>query len=176
MDRKVILYIAASLDGYIAKPNDDLSFLSAVQKEGEDYGYSDFINSVDTVIVGRKTYDWVMEQVPEFPHADKKSFVVTRIARPNIGNTFFYTGSLKALVTQLKGEVGKHIFCDGGAEIVNELLRENLIDEIILSVIPVLLGEGTRLFQEGRPELQLELVSSKSFDTGLVQVHYKKLK
>ncbi|MEI7504924.1 MAG: dihydrofolate reductase, partial [Paludibacter sp.] len=70
-NRKVILYIAMSLDGYIAKPNDDLSFLSMVQQEGEDYGYTDFVNTVDTVIMGRKTYDWVMTQVPEFPHNDK---------------------------------------------------------------------------------------------------------
>lgn len=66
-NRKVILYIATSLDGYIAKPNNDLSFLSIVQKEGEDYGYSKFINSVDTVILGRRTYDWVMSQVKVFP-------------------------------------------------------------------------------------------------------------
>ena len=82
MDRKVILYISTSLDGYIAKPNDDLSFLSLVQQDGEDYGYSDFVNSVDTVIIGRKTYDWVMTQVTEFPHADKNSFIITRTARP----------------------------------------------------------------------------------------------
>ncbi|HUW05943.1 MAG TPA: hypothetical protein VMW01_06765, partial [Williamwhitmania sp.] len=64
LDRKVVLYIAASLDGYIAKPNDDLSFLSIVQKEGEDYGYAAFISTVDTVILGRKTYEWVMRQLP----------------------------------------------------------------------------------------------------------------
>lgn len=83
-ERKVILYIATSLDGYIAKPNDDLSFLSVVQRDGEDYGYVDFIKSVDTVILGRKTYDWVMTQVPEFPHADKNSYVITRTPRADI--------------------------------------------------------------------------------------------
>ena len=64
MERKVILYIACSLDGYIAQPNDDLSFLSIVEKEGEDYGYADFIKKVDTVVLGRKTYDWIMKHVP----------------------------------------------------------------------------------------------------------------
>lgn len=172
MDRKVILYIAASLDGYIAKPNNDLSFLSLVQKEGEDYGYGEFIKSIDTVILGRKTYDWVMTQVPEFPHADKNSFIITRTARPDIGKTKFYTGKLKDLVSKLKSEQGKHIFIDGGAEIVNELLKENLIDEFIISIIPVLLGNGTRLFKDGRPEQKLKLVSTKHFEKGLVQVHY----
>ena len=172
--RKVILYIATSLDGYIAKPNDDLSFLDIVHKEGEDYGYAEFTESVDTVILGRKTYDWVMTQVQEFPHADKNTYVITRTPRPSIGKTNFYTGNLKDLILGLKSEPGKNIYIDGGAEVVNELLNKNLIDEMIISIIPVLVGDGTRLFKDGRPEQQLELVNTKTFDTGLVQVHYKR--
>jgi len=173
MERKVILYIATSLDGYIAQPNDDLSFLSIVQKDGEDYGYADFVNSVDTVILGRKTYDWVMTQVSEFPHADKNSFVITRTPRPSIGKTNFYTGKLQDLIIKLKAELGKNIFIDGGAELVNELLKENLIDEFIISVIPILVGNGTKLFKDGRPEQKLQLLSTKKFDKGLAQLHYK---
>lgn len=173
MNRKVILYIACSLDGYIAKPNDDLSFLSIVQEDGEDYGYEAFVNTVDTVILGRKTYDWVMAQVPEFPHADKTTFVITRQAKPSVGNTHFYSGNLKELLTRLKAEEGKHIFIDGGAEIVNELLKDQLIDELIISVIPILVGNGTKLFKDGRPEQLLELVSTKQFPKGLVQLHYR---
>jgi len=171
-NRKLVLYIATSLDGYIAQPNDDLSFLNRVQKEDEDYGYHDFLATVDTVILGRRTYDWVMKQVPEFPHSDKKTYVITRTERAQQGKTVFYTGNLKKLVLELKQRSGKNIFCDGGAEIVNELLRENLIDELIISVIPVLVGDGIRLFQNGRPEKDLQLVSTKKFDTGLVQLHY----
>lgn len=174
MDRKVILYIAASLDGYIAKPNDDLSFLSIVQKDDEDYGYSVFINSVDTVISGRKTYDWVMKRVPVFPHADKNTFIITRNAKPSIGKVNFYSGSLKELISKLKSESGKNIFIDGGAEIVHELLKENLIDEFIISIIPVLVGSGIKLFKDGRPEQTLELVSVKKFEKGLAQLHYKR--
>ena len=174
MDRKVILYIATSLDGYIAKPNDDLSFLSIVQQDGEDYGYADFVKSVDTVILGRKTYDWVLTQVPEFPHADKDSFIITRTARPSIGKTNFYTDNLKDLILRLKSEPGKNIFIDGGAEIVNELLKENLIDEFIISIIPILVGSGTKLFKDGRTEQKLELISTKQFDKGLTQLHYKR--
>jgi dihydrofolate reductase len=171
--RKVILYIATSLDGYIAKPNDDLGFLSMVQKDGEDYGYTDFVNSVDTVILGRKTYDWVRKQVPVFPHADKHCYIITRTARPAIGMTEFYTGKLKELILRLRSKQGKNIFIDGGAEIINELLKENLIDEFIISVIPVLVGNGTRLFKDGRPEQKLKLITAKQFDTGLTQLHYK---
>jgi len=174
-ERKVILYIATSLDGYIAKPNDDLSFLSIVEKEGEDYGYADFIKTVDTVILGRKTYDWIMKQVPEFVHADKVTYVVTRTERPELGNTRFYTGDLKELLFRLKHEEGSNIFIDGGAQIVNELLRLKLIDEFIISVIPVMVGDGIRLFQEQIPELYLELYDVKHFDTGLVQLYYKRI-
>jgi dihydrofolate reductase len=171
--RKVVLYIASSLDGYIAKPNDDLSFLSMVEKKGEDYGYGEFINSVDTVILGRKTYDWIMKQVPEYVHTDKNTYVITRTAKPSVGNTNFYTGNLKELISNLKAKEGKNIFIDGGAEVVNALSKENLIDEFCISVIPVLLGEGVRLFKDGRPEQKLKLVSTKQFDTGLVQLNYK---
>jgi dihydrofolate reductase len=173
MSRKTVLYIAASLDGYIAAPGDDLSFLSPVQREGEDYGYGAFVETVDTVVMGRKTYDWVMGQVPEFPHADKTAYIITRRPRPPIGNTYFYNGSLKDLFHRLKSEPGKNIFIDGGAEIVNELLRDRLIDEIILSVIPVLLGAGTRLFQDGRPGQKLEFIEAKGYESGLLQIRYK---
>lgn len=172
-DRKVILYIATSLDGYIAKPNDDLDFLSIVEKDGEDYGYNDFINTVDTIILGRKTYDWVLKYAGEFLHADKNTYVITRTTRPGIGMTIFFTGDLKSLILKLINEQGKNIFIDGGAEIVNELLKDNLIDEFIISVIPVLVGDGTKLFRDGRPEQILKLVNAKTFDTGLVQLHYK---
>ena len=171
--RNVILYIAASLDGFIAKPDDDLSFLNIVQKENEDYGYADFISSVDTVIIGRKTYDWVMKQVPEFPHNNLETYVITRTERKKEGNTSFYTGSLNDLVLELKKKNGKNIFCDGGSEIVNELLTNKLIDEIALSIVPVILGNGTPLFKTDIPEQELTLLSAKSYDTGLVQLHYK---
>lgn len=164
-----------SLDGYIAKPYDNLDFLSLVFKEGEDYGYADFVAQVDTVIVGRKTYEWVTHQFP-FPHADKDSYIITRTPKPQDGNIRFYTGDLATLIARLKEQTGKHIFCDGGAEVVNTLMQNDLIDEYIISIIPIYVGEGTRLFKSGRPEQTLKLISSKSFDTGLVQLHYKRIR
>jgi dihydrofolate reductase len=174
-NRKVILFIAASLDGFIAKPNDDLEFLSIVEEEGQDYGYFEFVNSIDTVIMGRRTYDWVMSQVSEFPHADKKTFIITRTPKPDIGNIRFYTGDLEELINQLKQEQGKNIFIDGGAEIVNLLMKERLIDDYIISIIPIFVGDGIKLFQEGIPEQKLKLISTKSFPKGLVQLHYQLL-
>ena len=101
-------------------------------------------------------------------------YVITRTERPAVGKTIFYTGNLTDLVQQLKSENGKNIYCDGGAEIINELLKNDLIDEFIISVIPVLVGNGTRLFKDNRPEQKLELVNVKTFETGLTQLHYKR--
>lgn len=174
MERKVILYIATSLDGYIASPDDNLDFLSVVEQEGEDYGYAQFIESVDTVIVGRKTYDKVLSMGFDFPHSDKESYIITRTPKPATGKIEFYTGDLKNLILKLKKQEGKNIFVDGGAEVVNLLLKDNLIDEFCISIIPVLLGDGIRLFQDNRPGLNLKFVRSESFKSGLVQVWYQK--
>ncbi len=103
-------------------------------------------------------------------------YVITRTERPDEGKVKFHTGNLKELVLALKNENGKNIYCDGGAEIINELLKNDLIDELIISVIPILLGNGTRLFKGGRPEQLLEFVSAKTFETGLAQLHYKRKK
>ena len=174
--RTLSLFIATSLDGYIAKPNDDLSFLKLVEKEGEDYGYAAFTSTIDTIILGRKTYDWVLREIgpSHYDNGEREVYVVTRTERTDVGKTKFYTGNLTELVQQLKSQKGKNIYCDGGAEIVNELLKNDLIDEMIISVVPVLIGNGKRLFKDGRPEQQLELVDTKTFDTGLVQLHYKR--
>lgn len=172
--RKVILYIAMSLDGFIAKPKDDLSFLSIVEKEGEDYGYADFTKTVDTIILGRRTFDWVMRQVPEWPHQDKATYVVTRTPKASQGNVRFYPGELRELIETLQEEKGRHIFIDGGAQLVNSLMQDDLIDEYIISIIPIFVGAGVRLFGDKNPELLLELVSSRKFEKGLVQLHYRR--
>lgn len=170
--RKLLLYIATSIDGYIAAPGDNLDFLSSVQVPGEDYGYAEFIKTVDTVIVGRRTYDWVRTHAPDFGHAGKERYIITRTPRPAEDGTHFYSGDLGELVKRLKEADGKHIFCDGGAQVITELLRMDLVDECTLSIVPVLLGEGIRLFADGRPQQNWKLFSAKSFPSGLVQLHY----
>jgi dihydrofolate reductase len=171
--RKVILYIAMSLDGFIAGYDDDLGFLSMVEKEGEDYGYQDFISDIDTVIMGRKTFDKVLSFGFGNPHPEKELFVISRKSRPPVSTEKYYSGSLAELIHHLKAAEGKHIYCDGGAEIVHELLKNKLLDEMIVSVIPVLLGDGVRLFKDKRPEQKMVLIKSTPFDTGLLQLHYR---
>lgn len=175
MSRKLVLFIATSLDGYIATPEGNLDFLNLVTEEDQDYGYQDFIASVDTVILGRKTYDKVLSFGIEFPHADKTTFVITRQSRPGTDQLHFYTGDLETLVQELKAKPGKNIFCDGGAEVIAALLGHRLVDEITVSVIPVLLGSGIRLFTDALPQQSLRLVNCRHFPKGLVQVKYELL-
>jgi dihydrofolate reductase len=174
--RKLSLFIATSLDGYIAQTNEDLSFLKMVEKEGEDYGYADFTETIDTLIIGRKTYDYVVKAIgsSHYDNGERTVYVITRSPRPSVGKTVFYTGDPGELVRRLKAEEGKNIYCDGGAEVIDALLKQDLVDEMIISIVPVLLGDGTRLFKDGRPERPLELLQSKTFDTGLTQVHYRR--
>jgi len=176
--RKISLFIATSLDGYIAKPNDDLSFLKDVEKEGEDYGYAEFIATIDTLIIGRRTYDYVVNEIgsSHYDNGERDVYIITRTERPQKGRTIFYTGNIAELVKRLQSEEGKNIYCDGGAEVINELLKHDLIDDLIISVVPVLLGNGTRLFKDGRPEHMLEFVKVRTFETGLTQLHYKRKK
>jgi len=171
--RKVILYISCSLDGYIAKPGDDLSFLERVEKEGENYGYAEFYNSVDTVIMGRRTYEWVKKQISQPPHTGKKTYVITRELRQNEGSASFYADDIEWLVEKLKYKEGKDIFIDGGAEVVRMMMNASLLDELIISIIPVILGKGTTLFSSGIPESDLELISTNTYYTGLVQLRYR---
>lgn len=171
VERKLISYVAMSLDGFIAKPDGDISFLSIVEKEGEDYGYAEFIKTIDTIIVGRKTYDKILDIGFNYP-LDKDIYVISRNIKKDQGRIKTYSGSLRYLVSDLRKTSGRNIFCDGGSEIVNELLQDNLIDEFIISIIPVVLGEGILFFKEKRPELKLELINCQKFDTGLVQLHY----
>src|SRR5690554_7647181 len=109
--RKISLFIATSLDGYIAKPNDDLSFLKLVEKESEDYGYAKFTDTIDTLIIGRRTYDYVLKEIgsSHYDNGQRDVYVITRTERPSVGRTTFYTGNLTNLVDRLKSENGKNI-------------------------------------------------------------------
>lgn len=175
--RKLILYISMSLDGFLAAKDDDLSWLSVVEKKGEDYGYQEFTKDVDTYIVGRQTYDVVLKLTGgDFPQARQyQCYVITRQERPDENGVTFYNGDLETLVRKLKSEEGGNIYCDGGGQIVQLLMEKNLIDEYIVSVIPIILGDGKRLFIGGTDTIKLKARPSKYFDTGLVQLRYERV-
>jgi len=174
--RKLILYISMSLDGFIATKDDDLSWLSIVEKEGEDYGYESFNKTVDTYIVGSKTYEKILSMTDGiFPPADKhKCYVITRKERKSENGVIFYNKGIENLINELKSVEGKNIYCDGGAILVKMLMDHSLIDEYIISIIPIILGNGKRLFRGETQRIHLESFSCKQYESGLIQVHYKK--
>lgn len=164
-----------SLDGFIATEKDDISWLSLVEKEGEDYGYVEFTSQIDTYIVGRKTYEKVLGMINDFPQAKQYDcYVLSRQDMAEKEGITFYNGNIVELIDGLKKREGKNIYCDGGGEIVKLLMDHGLIDEYIISIIPTILGNGKRLFKGGTPPQNIKLISSKAFDTGLVQVRYQK--
>lgn len=169
--RELALYIAMSLDGYIATKDDNIDFLSIVETVNEDYGYADFLRGIDTVIWGRKTFDKVRSFGNGVPYKDKKVYVISR-SRTGKEEHAEYAGDVVSLVKSLQQQEGKNIYCDGGAEIVYELLNHRLIDRIIVSVIPHLLGDGIRLFKGNNVEQQLVFKRSLSYPSGLVQLWY----
>jgi dihydrofolate reductase len=174
--RKVVLYIAQSLDGYIARENNDISWLSIVERDNEDYGYNTFIKTVDTVFMGRKTYDKVLSFGIEFPHKGRTCYVLSKTLKGADENVQFFSGNIAELITKIKAEKGKDIFIDGGSEVIREFRDKDLIDEYVISIIPILLGKGIRLFKEIDTENNLKLMVSKAFDSGLVQLKYTRVK
>ncbi|HIG32804.1 MAG TPA: dihydrofolate reductase [Flavobacteriales bacterium] len=173
MAKKTILYIAMSQDGFISGENDNLDFLNEYQVEGEDYGYANFISSIDFIVVGRKTYEKVLAMGYPY-HNNKKVFVITRNSKESKNeNLTFYNGNIKTLICQLKDSTNKHIYCDGGAELASYMLKSNLIDRLILSVIPLKLHKGTLLFENGLAPNAFELRKKEEYKSGLIQYCYE---
>lgn len=170
MQRKVKLFIASSLDGYIAREDGDVIWLFS----DADYGYSQFFASIDTVLMGRKTYDKLLGFGIEYPYRGKKSYVFTRSAKwANDLNVEFVSEEAADFVQKLAGSKGEDIWVDGGSEIISALLNAGLIDEIVVSVHPVVLGRGMPLFKNMQRQIDLKLVKSIPYPSGLVQLHYE---
>jgi dihydrofolate reductase len=172
---KLFIYIAMSLDGFIATKNDDLSWLDMVDREGEDYGYASFSATVEHYIVGRKTYDKVRQMVGNFPPANQfKCYVLSRTKSGVEDGVTFFNGDVSDLVSDLRTRSDKNIYCDGGGEVIKLLMERDLIDEYIISIIPIVLGDGKRLFIGGTPRQAIELNSTRRYESGLVQLSYSR--
>lgn len=144
MKNKLILYIATSLDGFIAAKNGSVNFLKPYEKDSEDYGYKKFYDSVGTIIIGNKTYKQFQE-----PYDGKDCYVFSRKSKKNKGNIKYVKKSVKAFMKNFVPKDKKDIWIVGGANIANQFLKENLIDEMRIFIIPTLLGKGIPLF-DGR--------------------------
>jgi dihydrofolate reductase len=164
------VYIATSLDGFIARPDGGLDWLSAMNRPGEDYGYQRFFDSVDALVMGRKTYRVALGFDP-WPYQGKRCVVLAHNPRPPRHGEEFHSGPPGPLLARLAADGVKRIYIDGGA-VVREFLAAGLIDDLTVSVIPVLLGQGIPLFGGGG-EHRLHLLESRAFESGLVQLSYQ---
>lgn len=173
MNRRVILYIAMSLDGHIARKNEDIDWLEGDGTEPDaEIGYDDFYESIDTVIMGRKTYDQVLT-FGEYPYKGTKGYVYTSEKRTNTEDVQFTSENVEDLIGKLKKEHGKDIWLIGGAGIIGEFIKKDLIDEYFVAIIPCILGEGIPLFKDKNPEIKLKLLDNKTVN-GISMLHYSK--
>jgi dihydrofolate reductase len=169
MDKKIILYIAMSLDGFIAKEDGNIDWLTKYENSGEDYGYKDLYDRIGTVLVGGTTYRQI-----EDGYKGKEVYVFSRKEpKQKADNIHFVDGDVKEIIENLELGNNRNIWLVGGVDLVNQFLFADLINEYIITIIPKLLGKGIPLFQGKNPEGNLKLLNIKSYNTGLVQIHYE---
>ena len=170
--RRLKLYIATSLDGYIAGPNGEIDWLEA--GGNLDYGYRELYSSIDTTLMGTATYRLTLT-VDDFPYPDKTNYVFTRgTPPPDTAYVRFISGDIARFVRSLKEQSGNDIWLVGGGQINTVMLNEALIDEIILTLFPLVLGEGIPLFASGARRSSFKTVGYERYTTGLIQWHMVK--
>lgn len=174
--RKIKLYSAASLDNYIARPNGEVDWLEIFPiPEGEDFGYTDFIANVDTTLMGNNTYQEVLGFDVPFPYKGLTNYVFTRQQDLEPADYVqFVSENVVDFIKALREKPGKDIWLIGGGQLNTLLLNHDLIDEVILTVFPIILGEGIPLFGNQPKEQILDLVEHKAYDNGFLKLVYRR--
>ncbi|CAF2552045.1 unnamed protein product [Rotaria sp. Silwood2] len=171
--RKVILYTAVSIDGFIAREDGNIDWLSSFNNENnDDHGYNSFYENIDVTLIGGKTYQQILTFPCNFPYPDKKNYVFSHEKQEANEFVEFINDNVFEFVKQLKSQSGKDIWLVGGAQLNKTLLNLGLIDEIILTIIPIVLGKGIHLFGQQSIEQQFKYSDTKIFPTGCVQIKY----
>ena len=168
--RKIKLFIASSLDGHIAREDGSVDWLPEHTKSG----YDEFYKTVDTVVMGRRTYEQILT-FGAYPYEGKKSYVFTSNTDQKNDENVEFVSDTKEIPKELLLSSGKNVWLVGGADIISFFLNNDLVDEVILSVIPVVLGKGISLFKNIQKEIKLELTKTTQYDE-LVELHYMVLK
>jgi dihydrofolate reductase len=164
------VYIALSLDGFIARRDGGTDWLRAVERVGEDYGYQRFFDSVDTLVIGRNTYDLALG-FDAWPYAGKRCIVLTHGGiTPRHGEESF-SGPASELGLRLAREGAKRVYVDGGG-VIQQFVTADLVSDVTVSILPILLGDGVRLFAGTGNEVPLTWLRTSSFESGLVQIEY----
>lgn len=173
--RKTILFIAMSLDGYISNEYGKVDWINGQNQNAENIDtYSTFIKDIDTVIMGWNTYNQIITELsPEkWFYSDLISYVITHRELSSTNNIIFTKSNPSVIIENLKKKQGKNIWICGGANIVQQLMQDDLIDEYHISIIPTILGSGTRLFEKTLSEIKLELINTQSYN-GIIELIYK---
>jgi dihydrofolate reductase len=177
MSTKCSVFIATSLDGFVARSDGSIDWLERANTSVpacEDCGYADFMHTVDAIVIGRSTFEKVLS-FPDWPYGSKPVYVLsTTIRRLPVGvpNSVHLLNATPDDVVRRTAEAGhRHLYIDGGRTIQG-FLRAGLITELTITVIPMLLGSGLRLFGDLSADTDLRLLSSRAFPFGFVQSHY----
>ena len=177
MNKKNSVFIAISLDGYIADKNGGIDWLHSIPNpKNDDMGYVEFTNDIDALVMGRTTFETVCGFDVDWPY-DKPVFVLSNklkeIPESHKGKAFLVKGTLTEILDQIYEKGLNKLYIDGGTTIQN-FLKEDLIDEMVLTTIPILLGGGSSLFTELPNELKFELIGTKTYLNQITQNHYKR--
>lgn len=146
---KVILYIAMSLDGYIAREDGAVDWLEEAEGDGGDNGYADFYETIGALVMGRKTYESVLGLSETFPYAGKPCYVLSTTRRERTEHAVFTDEALDSLIPSLAATTRGDVWIVGGGELVRSVMERGLLDELHLAVIPKVLGGGIPLFPQG---------------------------
>lgn len=174
--RKIVLFIAMSLDGYIADSNGGVGWLEGeLPEENDMVSYQEFIKDIDTVIMGSNTYNQLVTELSpnEWMYPHFTSYIVTHHPKQSTDEIRFTDESPAQLVTRLKAETGKDIWVCGGAAIVRQLVQNDLIDKYYINVMPTILGSGIHLFDTLENEMKLKLIQTKSYN-GITDLVYER--
>ncbi len=172
--KKICLFIAMSLDGYIADFNGGVDWLVGQGNDNENIDtYSEFVENVDTVVMGWNTYEQIATELSpdEWVYKDFKTYVITHKEQVSSEIIQFTNTDPVELLKSLRMAYGKDIWVCGGANLVQQLVSENLIDSYYITVIPTILGSGIRLFDQAKGEIKLRLVKTRSYN-GMVDLIY----
>ena len=167
----ISVFVGVSVDGFLARPDGALDFLDAAG--GEPHGYEEFFATVDTLVIGRKTYETVLG-FPEWPYGEKRVVVLSRrpLAPSRAGRVQRESGEPVEIVGRLEASGARHVYLDGG-ETIQGFLRAGLVDRLVVSRVPVLIGQGIPLFGGLAHDISLRHVATRTYPGGLVQSEYR---
>jgi dihydrofolate reductase len=172
--RKVIVHIAMSADGYIARPDGDIDWLTSRPKPAGFYGIGEFVRTIDTKLVGRKTFDWGRRMGGGArPDSKIRTIVFSRQAPADAPpGVEFVSDAIGPFIERLREQPGKHMWLMGGGDLIASFLDADAVDEFVISVVPVLIGDGIPLIARRHRHVPLALQSEERFEDGVVQLRY----